>query len=157
MTNDIIKPELEFVFEASGKLAAPTVIGSTHEGIHRVIPILEGTFEGPDIRGTIVPVGAADWQFTRTDNVTQAEAIYALRTDDDILIRVQNYGLRHGPEAVMRRLAAGEVVDPGEYYFRTTPRFIAPEGRYDWLNRSIFLCSGARFPESIRLWFFRVI
>ncbi len=157
MTNDIIKPELEFVFEAKGRLATPTIIGSTYEGVHRIIPILEGTFEGPDIRGTIVNLGAADWQFTRNDNVTQAEAIYALQTDDGVLIRVQNYGLRHGPEDVMRRLAGGEVVDPGEYYFRTTPRFIAPAGKYEWLNKSIFLCSGARFPDSIRLWFYRVL
>ena len=157
MTNEIIKPELELVFEARGKLAPPTVIGDTYEGVHRVIPILDGTFAGPDIRGTIVSTGAADWQFTRNDNVTQAEAVYALRTDDGVLIQVQNYGLRHGPEDVMRRLAAGEQVDPREYYFRTNPRFIAPTGKYDWLNRSIFVCSGARFPDSIRLWFYRVL
>ena len=157
MTNDIIKPELELVFEARGKLGPPMVIGETYEGIHRIIPILEGSFEGPDIRGTIVSAGAADWQFTRNDNVTQAEATYALRTDDGVLIQVQNYGLRHGPAAVMKRLAEGEDVDPNEYYFRTTPRFIAPAGRYDWLNKSIFLCSGARFHEAIRLWFFRVL
>ena len=157
MTNDIIKPELEFIFEARGKLGQPLLIGSAHDGVHRIIPILDGTFEGPDIRGTIVSAGAADWQFTRNDKVTQAEATYALRTDDGVLIQVQNYGLRHGPDAVIARLAAGEEVDPGEYYFRTSPRFTAPAGSYDWLNKSIFLCSGARYPDSIRLWFYRVL
>ena len=157
MTNNIIKPELEFVFEAQGKLGDPLVIGANHEGIHRIIPILEGSFEGPDIRGTIVSTGAADWQFTRNDKVTQAEAAYALRTDDGVLIRVRNYGLRHGPDAVMERLAAGEEVGPDEYYFRTVPRFTAPAGSYDWLNKSIFLCSGARFPDAIRLRFYRVL
>lgn len=157
MTNHIIKPELELIFEARGKLGPPMVIGETFEGVHRIIPILEGTFEGPNIRGTIVSAGAADWQFIRSDGITQVEATYALRTDDDILIQVHNYGLRHGPAAVMERLAAGEEVDPKEYYFRTTPRFIAPAGRYDWLNKSIYLCSGARFPDGIRLWFYRVL
>lgn len=157
MTSDIIKPELDFAFEARGKLGPPRVIGETFEGVHRIIPILEGTFEGPDIRGTFVSAGAADWQFTRSDGVTQAEATYALETDDHVLIQVRNYGLRHGPDEVMQRLAAGEKVDPREYYFRTTPRFIAPAGRYEWLNKYIFLCSGARFPDAIRLWFYRVL
>ena len=157
MNHDIIEPELELVFEAQGKLAAPMIIGETYEGVHRIIPILEGSFEGPDIRGTIVSTGAADWQFTRNDKVTQAEATYALRTDDDVLIQVQNYGLRHGPDAVMERLAAGQEVDPAEYYFRTSPRFTAPSGKYDWLNKSIFLCSGARYPHGIRLMFYRVL
>lgn len=152
-----MKPELEFVFEAQGKLAEPIVFGETYEGIRRIIPILDGTFEGPDIKGSIMTAGAADWQFTRYDNVTQAEATYALRTDDGVLIQVQNFGLRHGPDDVMKRLAAGETVDPHEYYFRANPRFKAPAGKYDWLNRSIFVCSGARYPEAIHLWFYRVV
>jgi hypothetical protein len=151
-----MKPELELVFEAEGKLAAPIAMGETHQGVRRIIPILEGSFAGPDIRGIIMPDGAADWQFSRTDGVTQAEATYALRTDDGVVIMVQNFGLRHGPEAVMQRLAAGDEVDPGAYYFRTNPRFIAPAGRYDWLNKSIFICSGARYPNGIKLWFYRV-
>ena len=152
-----MQPALEFVFELQGRLAAPLIIGATHEGTRRIIPILEGTFEGPDIRGTLVADGAADWQFTRPDNVTQAEAAYALRTHDGVLIQVNNYGLRHGPEPVMQRLAAGEEVDPAEYYFRTVPRFTAPAGPYDWLNRSIFLCSGGRYPDAIRLRVYRVL
>jgi len=152
-----MKPDLDFVFEARGRLAAPLIVGDTYEGVRRIIPILEGSFEGPDIRGTIVADGAADWQFTRPDGVTQAQAVYALRTHDGVLIQVRNYGLRHGPDAVMKRLAAGEEVDPAEYYFRTVPRFTAPAGDYAWLNRSIFVCSGARFPDSISLWVYRVL
>ena len=152
-----MKPELEFVFEIKGKLAEPIVIGETHEGVRRIIPILEGTVSGPNINGRVIAEGAADWQFTRNDNITQAEATYALRTDDGVVIQVQNFGLRHGPDAVIKRLAAGEMVDPQEYYFRANPRFKAPAGRYDWLNRSIFICSGARYPDAIHLWFYRVV
>ena len=151
-----MKPDLEFVFEASGKLGQPILLGETYEGVRRVIPILEGTFAGPRIRGTIITEGAADWQYTRRDNVTQAEATYALRTNDGVIIQVQNFGLRHGPEAVLQRLAAGERVDPGEYYFRANPRFKAPAGLYEWFNKSIFVCSGARYPDAIKLWFYRV-
>lgn len=157
MTNDSMKPGLEFVFELEARLAEPMVVGDTYEGRRRVIPILDGSFDGPELRGLLEPAGAADWQYTRGDNVTRVEAVYALRTDDGVLIQVRNRGLRHGPEAVMQRLAAGAEVDPKEYYFRAVPEFTAPRGRYQWLNESLFLCSGARFPQAVRLWFYRVL
>lgn len=150
-------PELEFVFELNGKLAPPLIMGETYEGVRRVIPILEGRFEGPRIRGSIVPEGAADWQYTRHDNVTQAEATYALRTDDGVLIQVDNYGLRHGPDEAIQRLAAGEEVDPAEYYFRTAMRLTAPSGTYEWLNKYVFISTGARRADGIRLRVYRVL
>lgn len=151
-----MKPELEFVFEAGGRVAPPEVIGETPTGFRRFIPILEGPFEGPNIRGVVMP-GATDWQTLRADGVTEFDAIYALKTDDGVIVQVRNRGLRHGPDEVMARLAAGEDVEPGSYYFRTAPVFSAPKGRYDWLNRSLFICTGARYAESVRLWFYRVL
>jgi len=152
----MINPGYEFIFSAEGQLAKPIQFGETFEGARRMIPILEGNFEGPNIRGTFLPTAAADWQYTRADGVTQAEAIYAIQTDDNVIIQVENYGLRFGTDEVMTRLAAGEDVDPGEYYFRTNPRFKAPEGKYDWLNKGIFIGTGARYANSIKLWFFKV-
>lgn len=156
MAEGAIRPGLEFVYEAEGDLAAPVAIGDTPDGTRRIIPILEGgRVEGPLIRGALMG-SAADWQLTRADGVTVADATYALRTDDGVVIQIRNRGLRHGPPEVMQRLAAGEVVDPADYYFRTVPEFIAPLGRYEWMNRSIFICSGARFHRSIKLWVWRV-
>lgn len=153
----MITPALELVLTAEGRLGAPIPIGDTWEGTRRIIPILDGHFEGPDLKGSFVQTGAADWQFSRSDGVTQAEATYAIKTDDGVVIQVQNFGLRHGPEPVMARLAAGEDVDPAEYYFRTNPRFTAPTGKYDWLNRYIFVATGARYAAGIKLWFYRVL
>ena len=152
----MIEPKFEFIFSAEGKLAAPVQFGETYEGSRRIIPILDGTFTGPDIQGTFVSAGAADWQLTRLDGVTQAEATYAIQTDDGVIIQIENYGLRFGPKDVMERLAAGDDVDPNSYYFRTNPRFKAPEGKYDWLNKGIFIGTGARYASSIKLWFFKV-
>ena len=153
----MIKPDYEFVFSAEAELADPIQFGDTYEGPRRMIAILDGSFEGPNIRGSIISEGAADWQHTRADGVTQAEATYAIKTDDDVIIQIENYGLRFGPDEVMQRLAKGEDVDPGEYYFRTNPRFKDPEGKYDWLNKGIFIGTGARYANSIKLWFFKVI
>lgn len=150
-------PELEFVYEASGELDVPREIGPVVEGTRRIIPIKPGGYvKGPLINGQLLG-NAADWQLTRPDGVTVVDATYAIETDDGVVIQLRNRGLRRGPAEVMARLAAGDLVDPAEYYFRTVPTFIAPIGRYDWLNNSIFICAGARFASSIKLWVWRVL
>jgi hypothetical protein len=155
--SQMIIPQLEFVYEAVASLGSPVPIGHTVDGTRRIIPILEGgSVTGPLIKGTMMG-NAADWQLTRPDGVTVVDAIYGIKTDDGVIIQIHNKGLRHGPPEVMARLLAGEEVDPAEYYFRTTPEFIAPTGKYDWMNRSVFVCSGARYPSGIKLWVWRVI
>ena len=150
-----MKPDLQLLFEVRAALDAAVVVGETPVGLKRVVPILGGTFSGPEIRGTIVP-GGADWQYVRADGVTVVEARYLLRTDDDVLIEVHNRGIRHGPAETMKRLAAGESVDPSEYYFRATPVLTAPAGKYEWLNRTLFVCTGARYATAITLWIYRI-
>src|SRR5690606_16186030 len=131
--------ETEFAFEAHVTVQTPLVIGEGSYGLRRVVPITGGTFEGPRLRGRVVP-GGADWQLVRPDGVLSIEAIYTLETDDGVLIMVTNRGMRHGPPEVIDRLARGERVDPSEYYFRTVAEFEAPVGsRYEWLNQSIFV------------------
>ncbi len=153
----MIEPGFEFVFAVECELADPVQFGESFEGPRRMIAITQGKFEGPDIRGSVLATAAADWQYTRADGVTQAEAVYALETDDGAIIQIENYGLRFGPDDVMKRLAEGDDVDPSEYYFRTNPRFKAPVGKYDWLNKGIYVGTGARFANSIKLWFFKII
>ncbi|MFA5966354.1 MAG: DUF3237 domain-containing protein [Sphingomonas sp.] len=151
----MIQPGLEFVYEARGALGEATSIGETYDGMRRIIPIFSGPVEGPNIRGRLLGQGA-DWQLTRADGVTVADATYAIETDDAVVIQIRNRGLRHGPAEVMQRLGRGEDVDPADYYFRTIPEFIAPVGKYDWLNRSVFVCAGARYALTIKLWVWRV-
>ena len=88
--------------------------------------------------------------------MTGAEAVCALRTHDRVVIQIRNRGLRHGPAGAMQRLAADPELNPSEYYFRTTPEFIASDGKYGWLNRSIFVCTGAREPSRVKNWVWRV-
>ena len=149
-----MKPDLQLLFEVRAALDAAVVVGETPVGLKRVVPILGGTFSGPEMRGTIVP-GGADWQYVRPDGVTVVEARYLLRTDDEVLIEVHNRGIRHGPAETMKRLAAGESVDPSEYYFRAAPVLTAPAGKYEWLNRNLFVCTGARYATAITLWIYR--
>jgi hypothetical protein len=151
----LVKPGLDFVFGLKARLGELVVIGETPEGLRRMIPIVDGTFDGPNVHGTVLG-GGADWQFVRNDRVTVAEATYLLRTADGVPIQVRNRGFRHGPAEVIQRLADGDEVDPAEYYFRTTPTFLVAPGPYDWLNRDVFVATGARHARSIELWFYRV-
>lgn len=148
-------PELEFVCEIRAAVAAPVEVGRTPAGLRRIVQIVEGSFEGPLLRGTILP-GGADWQILRGDGVVELHAHYVLNTDDGVLIQVRNRGFRHGPEEVLRRINEGRHVDPSEYYFRTTPVFEAPAGRYEWLNRNIFVATAEREPARVIVRVFRV-
>ncbi len=151
----LVKPELEFVFGLTAQLGEAVVIGDTPEGLRRMIPITGGSFSGRLLHGKVLG-GGADWQFVRSDQVTVAEAVYLLQADDGTLIQVRNRGLRHGPADVIQMLAEGDDVDPAEYYFRSTPSFLVSAGAYDWLNRDIFVATGARHARAIELWFYRV-
>ena len=123
-------------------------LGNTPLGRRRVIGITGGRFAGERLSGKVL-AGGADWQLIRADGVAVLDARYTLQTDDGALIYVNNRGYRHGPREAMERLSRGEPVDPALIYTRTTPWFETAERRYDWLNRSIFVGTGARRPAAV--------
>ena len=86
--------------------------------------------EGPEIRGIVIPQSGAEWPLLRPDGVIDFDARYLLRTDDGVVIYMQNRGFRWGPPEVMAAMRRCESVDPDSYYMRTAPKFDAPEGRY---------------------------
>jgi hypothetical protein len=148
--------ELVLALEVRALIGQPLQVGATPRGHRRVVPIVGGSFEGPRLRGRIVP-GGADWQFERADGVLEAEARYELQTEDGVVVSVVNRGFRRASPDVMRRLAAGELVDPTSYYFRTTPLFEAPAGPHQWLNESVFVGTGERRPDSVSFMFYEVL
>ena len=108
-------------------VATPQSIGAVPHGTRRTVPITGGDFEGPRLRGSVLPGGSADWLLLRADGVLELDLRATLRTDDGGLISMRSFGLRHGPPDVIEALARGEAVDPAAYYFRTTPRFATEE------------------------------
>ena len=133
----------------------PIAIGETHEGLRRVVPILGGRLSGPHLNGTILPAGA-DYQVIRPDGYTTLDARYVARLDSGAMIYIVNTGVRFGPPEVMARITRGEAVDPAEVYFRTTPRFETASPEYQWLTRTLFLATGARYPDRVEVRVFRV-
>lgn len=154
--NGLPEPKLEFIFEAKVTLDPVQELGITTYGKRRIIPITGGTFEGPNMKGTIVP-GGADWQTVRTDGSADLEARYTLKTDDGVLIYIQNKGVRHAKPEVLARMAKGEKVDPSEYYMRTAATFEVAEGKYAWLTKAVVVSTGARMSDHVLLKFYKVL
>jgi hypothetical protein len=127
---------MRFVYECDATLNEAETFGTTIEGVRRIIPITGGTFRGPELRGQVLG-GSYDWNLTRSDGGRSVEAAYFLRTEDGVTIRVVNRGVG-GPAPA----------DPGSgerFFMFTNPVFEAPVGRYDWMNRAMFIATlGAR-------------
>jgi hypothetical protein len=127
-------------------VAGPQKIGVGPHGTRVTAPITEGHFEGPRLRGRVLP-GGGDWTLLRADGVLELDLRVTLETDDGALIHMTSLGLRHGPADVLAALARGENVDPSTYYFRTLPRFETGHPKYEFLNRLVAVASGDRRPQ----------
>ena len=119
-------PELEYVVRLNVTLGQAYSSGNNGKGTRTIIPITGGTFEGPDIKGEVLP-GGADYQLA-VDGRNEVEAIYCIRTDDGVTIHVRNNGII-------------KMGGQGGMYFRCAPKFEAPkDSKYAWMNESLFLC-----------------
>jgi hypothetical protein len=127
-------------------VARPQKIGAVPHGTRLTAPIAEGRFEGPRLRGRVLP-GGGDWTLLRADGVLELDLRVTLETDDGALIHMASFGLRHGPPEVIAALGRGEAVDPTTYYFRTIPRFETAHAKYAFLNRLVAVSTGDRRPE----------
>src|SRR5262245_29582743 len=121
----------------------PQKLGVVPHGTRVIAPITGGSFEGPRLRGRVLP-GGGDWTLLRRDGVLELDLRITLETHDNALISMTSLGLRHGPPEVLAALARGESVDPSRYYFRTAPRFETSAPQYAFVNRLIAIASGDR-------------
>ena len=128
-------------------VAAPSQkLGAVPQGIRSFVPVAGGDFEGPRLRGRVVP-GGGDWLLLRPDGVLELDLRITLETDDGALIDMRFLGLRHDPQDVTAALGRGETVDPASYYFRTVPRYETSTEKYAFLNRTIAIGEGEARPD----------
>ena len=95
-----------------------------------IIEISRGTFEGPKLKGTVIPP-SGEWAYGYGERPFGPEVRLTLRTDDDQLIFMQYRG----------------IIDRGvnPTYWRAVPWFEAGSGKYAWLNNRIYIGVG-HFP-----------
>jgi Protein of unknown function (DUF3237) len=103
-----------------------------------------GTFEGPKLRGEVVP-GGGDWALFRADGAMSLDVRLTLRTHDDALVQM-TYGGRWITPAELKEDMADPVkrtqVHPARYYFRTNPLFETGATQYAWLNDIVCVGQG---------------
>jgi hypothetical protein len=126
-------PRLELVLELVVTCSRPEAPGPetlSKDGQRKSIwPIVGGKFVGQDVRGVVVP-GGGDFPVVRPDGVTVIDALYRLLTEDGITILIHNRGLSIGAD------------EPGgRPRYRLSPEFTAPRGKYDWLNKGVFIAN----------------
>src|SRR5438552_19104492 len=98
----------------------PQRLGAVPHGTRAIAPITSGHFEGPRLRGKVLP-GGGDWTLLRPDGVLELDLRVTLETDDGALIHMTFEGLR-------------DDGTPGAPYFRTLPRFETADAKYSSLN-----------------------
>ena len=136
----------EFLFEVGVDLEAPQQVGATPHGNRQIYYVKRGTFEGPNLKGEVLP-GGGDWLLLRPDGAGELDVRATLRTDDGHLIYCYYRGIIEASPDVMQRTLQGETVDPSEYYFRTAPVYETASEKYGWLNRIIAVAVGRFAPN----------
>lgn len=143
-------PTLTFFCTLEVGLSKPLDVGSAVTGTRRIIPIKGGRVHGPGISGRILDVGA-DWQTVIAGGVAELDARYAFETDDGAVIEIRNFGVRHGSPDVIAKLAAGEPTPPESYYMRSGARLETGHPDYAWINKTMFVGTGARLAGAVHL------
>jgi hypothetical protein len=126
-------PKLNYVFTLHVDLAPPQCFGRTSFGERRFIPITGGRFEGPKIKGKILP-GGGDWNAARSDGVVHVLAKYTIQVEDGTLINLTNEGYGRASQKTMDGVFGDDpskalIANGGtDWYTKTFPKFEVTDG-----------------------------
>jgi hypothetical protein len=153
-----LEPVATLTVSVSQPIEAGDTFGLSSRGKRRIIPITGGTVSGR-LNGRVLP-GGADFQLVVSDTCADLDARYMLQLGDPAWagahVFVQNRALRRGSPEDIAKLVRGEPVDPTAIYFRCAPTFEVSHPALAWMTESLFIGTGARFPDRVEIQFFRV-
>lgn len=111
-------------------------------GTRRIVPITGGSFEGPDLKGRVLNVGA-DWIKARPDGTSDLDVRVTLETEDGELIYMSY-------EGILSRSDEG-------LYWRVVPQFETDSEKYDYLNNIIAVGIGKRVDGKTGYSIYRIL
>lgn len=135
--------DLLFTITANTGDPAPVVIPRAGGNL-TVITVMSGTFEGPALRGRVLPVAGGDWISVRDDGSMRLDVRIVLETDDGALIYM-TYG------------GVGLADADGSLSLRTAPLFETADERYTWLNRLQAVATGTVGPGTVTYRVYRLL
>jgi len=148
----------EFLWTVAAQIDWRQVIdvGATPHGIRQTVYIKGGTFEGPKIKGVVLP-GGGDWFVRRADQVVEVDVRCVLRTDDNHLIYCCLRGINDMTAEIAIKAIRGESIDSSKYYFRVTAEIETGSKKYDWLNRIVAVGAGNLTPAGVEYKIYTVL
>lgn len=135
--------EYLFTITANTGDPAPVVIPRAGGNL-TVITVMSGSFEGPQLRGTVLPVAGGDWISVRDGRAMRLDVRIVLETHDGALIYMTYEGV-------------GTVDDAGTLSLRTAPLFETADERYAWLNDIQAIATGTVGPGTVSYLVYRLL
>jgi hypothetical protein len=148
-------PKLEYLMTYHADLKPPVNIGAVPAGLRQIYDVTGGSFEGPGLKGKIVPSGA-DWLLIGNDGVGRLDVRATFETDDGAHIYMQYYGVIQMSPKITEALAAGGETQYGDTYFMTQPRFETGDERYAWLNSIVAVAEGRAKTSAVEYRVYKV-
>jgi len=135
---DALKSELlmDLILETGGP-------GGGAVGSRQIVPVTGGTFEGPKLRGKVLPPGG-DWLVRTSETVRVLDVRTLLLTDDDQRIYLSYKGVLHTPAGAPR-------------YQRVGMMFETASEKYAWLNQIIAVGVGYTIPQRVPYRVFQIL
>ena len=131
---------VEHLFRITAQTSVACMLPTGPQGGRVVVDASTGTFEGPSLRGTVVPPGG-DWVTLQPDGSMRLDVRLTLRTEDGahILMSYRGIGTEGGKKLV------------------TAPTFETADDRYAWLNSVQAVAKGGTGDGSVTYDVYRVI
>ena len=138
----------EFLYSVTFRVGEMQDIGNTFRGHRNIIKSIGGTFEGPKLKGEMLP-GGGDWFLIRPDGIAEGDVRDTYKTDDGHLFYVYYRAIINASPTAWEKIFKDEIVDPSEYYLKATPCFETGSDKYSWLNGIVAVASGRFIPGGV--------
>jgi hypothetical protein len=150
---------VEHLFTMRAELGPRRDAGPGPVGRRSYNAVERGSFEGPKLRGEILP-GSADWMLVRPDGTMMMDARAVLLTDDGAVIHLSYGGRIIIPPNLLEAVRDPEErerIDPTSYYLRTLATFETGAEGYTWLNNIVCVGKGYLLADGIGYDIFSVL
>lgn len=140
------EPKLEYLMTFHADLKEPVAVGKGSFGTRVIYDVTGGNFEGPRMKGKILPSGA-DWILIGDDGIGRLDVRATFETDDGALIYVQYFGVLD-----LQAASGGDGINEtkfGDIYFMTQPRMETGDERYQWVNQLVVVGQGRTLKNAV--------
>ncbi|MEZ5557616.1 MAG: DUF3237 domain-containing protein [Pseudomonadales bacterium] len=141
--------KLEPLLTFTATIGSNLPVGNGPYGNRAIAEVTGGRFEGPRLRGRVLPPGA-DWVLVDATGHGRVDVRVLFQTDDGANIYVTYTGVLELNEAAGRALAGGPETQFGDSYFVTQLRFETGASGYAWLNHVVAVGEGRLMPGQVQ-------